>query len=87
METSGFTEEQLSVREAVQKICSNFSDVMPRAISDYPPEEHRLMLVSRTIGSNTTRLRHIHMSCTLPWLKTVGLALRCRGNSVVPGWA
>ena len=27
METSGFSEEQLTVREAISKICANFSDV------------------------------------------------------------
>jgi hypothetical protein len=27
METSGFTAEQMAVREAISKICSNYSDV------------------------------------------------------------
>lgn len=28
METSGFTEEQMTVREAITKICANFADVI-----------------------------------------------------------
>jgi len=32
METSGFSDTQLEVREAIFKICSNFSDVSSEAL-------------------------------------------------------
>lgn len=43
METSGFTEEQLTVRDAIFKICSNFSDeywMEKDQTETYPHELH-----------------------------------------------
>jgi acyl-CoA dehydrogenase len=43
METSGFTESQLDVREAISKICSDYPDVHPLS-PIHPSHDHRTVL-------------------------------------------
>ncbi|KAF2091782.1 acyl-CoA dehydrogenase NM domain-like protein [Saccharata proteae CBS 121410] len=53
METSGFTEEQMSVREAVSKICSNFTDeywMQHDESGEYPHELHAALAKDGWIG-------------------------------------
>lgn len=53
MEMTGFTEEQLTVREAVQKICSDFPEdywAKHDAEAEYPHEFHAAMAKDGWIG-------------------------------------
>lgn len=72
METSGFTEEQLTVREAIQKICSNFPDVRPG--SSLKPDE-ALIVETRNIGLNMMKMPSIRTSSTLLCPRMDGLGL------------
>ena len=82
METSGFSEEQLTVRDAIFKICENFPDVgvfsRARSIVTVRLRERR------DIGLNEMKPRNILMSSMQPWQKMVGLALLYQNLSVAP---
>lgn len=53
MEMTGFSEEQLEVREAVQKICSNFSEeywAKKDELAEYPNDFYQAMAKDGWIG-------------------------------------
>ena len=61
METSCFSETQLTVRDAIAKICSNFPDVLDlTVIYGYNAE-----ITFRNIGQNMTFPVSTHMSFML----------------------
>lgn len=84
MEMSGFTEEQLTVREAIQKICSNF----PNVCLDSGDFHHltRVLTSFRTTGRSMIRRGSILMSCTQLCRRMVGLELLCQKILEVPVW-
>ena len=73
METSGFSDTQLQVREAVAKICSNFPDVCALAV-----DEHAFLKHNRNTGQHTMSLGSILMNFTLLLQSMAGLALLSR---------
>jgi len=83
METSGFSDTQLQVREAVGKICSNFPD------ASHSPRIHTFKSITgnRNTGPNMMNSASILMSFMRPLLRMDGLALLCKKNLVEPDWA
>lgn len=80
METSGFTDTQLQVRDAIAKICSNFPEVMFPICRLLIPSNS---VYSRNTGLSTTILANILMNFTLLWPKMAGLELLSRKSLVV----
>lgn len=70
METSGFTETQLQVREAVAKICSNFPDVCVLAVN-----KHAFLTQNRNTGQHMMNPENTLMNFTLLSQSMAGLAL------------
>lgn len=76
MDTSSFTETQLTVREAVSKICSKFPDV--RTLPLLSMQRRRLTGSNcRTIGRSGTQVSSILTNFMQRWQRTVGLASAC----------
>jgi len=67
METSGFSDTQMQVREAIAKICSNFPDV-----SAWIQWTRIHVEYSRNTGQNMMSLENIHMNYILHWQKMDG---------------
>jgi hypothetical protein len=65
METSGFTAEQLDVREAVSKICSKYPDVGTVILRESSP-----LTPSRNTGLYVTKQENIRMSCYVKQVKS-----------------
>lgn len=57
MEMSGFTAEQLDVREAVSKICSNYPDVCLTGSGEY----HHQLTMTRNTGRSMMSPENIPM--------------------------
>jgi hypothetical protein len=77
METSGFSDTQLDVRDAIAKVCSNFPDVswdscIREAFVEY--------FYCRNIGHSMMSQENIPMNCTQLWQKMVGLGLPFQKN-------
>jgi hypothetical protein len=72
METSGFSDTQLQVREAIAKICSDFPDV---SIPSSNPGVNILIFDCRITGQLVMSRGNIPMNCTPLYPRMVGLAL------------
>lgn len=85
METSGFSDTQLQVREAIAKICSNFPDV---SLGYWPFMcEQGLKLVFRNIGLHMMNRESILMNYIEHYQKMVGLVLLFRKSLEGLVWA
>lgn len=80
MDTSNLTSTQLEVREAIQKICSDFPDVrLP-----YSPSVHSFAnSKSRTIGLPAMSTKSIPVNFTPPLQKMAGSVSLSRKTSAV----
>jgi hypothetical protein len=74
MDTTDFSETQLTVREAIGKICARFPDVPPRT-----PATHGQDLTGciRSIGQSAMRRDSTRMSSMRPWRRMGGLGCAC----------
>jgi hypothetical protein len=72
METSGFSDTQLQVREAIGKICTNFPDVSRYQILEW---NELLKTTQRNTGRHMMSLESTLMNYMLLCLKMVGLGL------------
>jgi hypothetical protein len=86
MELSCFSEEQLTVRDAIGKICSNFPDV---CMSPWILQLRFAVCVSpwsRNTGPSVMSRANIPMSFTLPYPRMVGLGSRYPKSWEELGW-